>query len=185
MCAVGLEGCDAQPVSSATWGTAPVRLVGDGLVLREWESRDLADMVGLFDEPEVARWTPLPSPFGPAEAAARLARAQRREHLFLAVTTDGERPLGEALLGADGTLGYVLGAAHRGQGLATRAVALLRDHAHDVVGLAVVHLEIEPDNAASAAVARRTGFHLAQPAAEVVVDKGREVVLDRWEHRQG
>jgi RimJ/RimL family protein N-acetyltransferase len=162
-----------------------VRLTGDGVVLRGWEPRDLAVMVELFDEPEVARWTPLPSPFGPAEAAARLARAQEGEHLFLAITTDGDAPCGEVLLMAGGGLGYVLGAAHRGQGLAARAVALLRDHAHDVVGLPVVHLEIAPDNTASRAVARRTGFRLVAPAAEVVVDKGREVVLDRWEHRRG
>ncbi len=167
---------------SGRFGAGAVRLTAAGLVLREWEPRDLAAMVELFDDPEVARRTPLPSPFGLAEAAARLARAQQREQLFLAVTTDGDRPLGEVLLMSTGALGYQLGAAHRGQGLAARAVALLRDHAHGVVGFDVLHLEIEPDNAASAAVARRTGFRLVQPAVEVVVDKGREVVLDRWEH---
>ncbi len=173
---------DAVQVGADRYGAAPVRLTGAGLVLREWEPRDLAAMIELFDDPEVARRTPLPSPFGPAEAAARLARAQQREHLFLAVTTDGDRPLGEVLLGADGNLGYVLGPAHRGQGLAVRAVTLLREHAH-AQGFPVLHLEIEPDNAASRAVARGAGFALVRPAAEVVVDKGREVVLDRWEHR--
>ena len=41
----------------------PLRLTGTGVVLREWRHDDLADLVELLDEPEIARWTPMPSPF--------------------------------------------------------------------------------------------------------------------------
>jgi len=41
----------------------PMRLEGEGLVLREWTEGDLDVMVQLFDDPIVAWRTPLPSPF--------------------------------------------------------------------------------------------------------------------------
>lgn len=161
----------------------PVRLDGDGLVLREWHEGDLEAMVALFDDPEVAHWTPLPTPFGPAEARARLESAALPDRLLLAVTEDGGQPYGEVLLKAPDELGYVLGPAHRGRGLASRALVLLRDHCHAAYGTQVLRLEIEQDNAPSAAVARRAGFILAQPAAHEVMSKGRRCVLDVWEHR--
>ncbi len=89
--------------------SVPVRLVGDGLMLREWEERDLPRMVELFDDDEVARWTTLPTPFALVEARARLERARRRDPLQLAITIDGEEPLGEVMLMSTGHLGYVLG----------------------------------------------------------------------------
>lgn len=52
-----------------------VRLRGHGVVLREWKDGDLGAMVKLFDDPEVAYWTPLVSPFGPQAARAYLERA--------------------------------------------------------------------------------------------------------------
>lgn len=157
-------------------------LVGPGLVLREWDPDDLPAMVELFDDSDVGRWTPLPSPFTLVDAGARLLRAREPDRLLLAVTTDGRQPLGEVLLTAEGELGYVLGRQHRGQGLATRALLLLREHAHRTVGLDVLRLRIDPDNRASVSVAQRAGFRLARPAAETVEQKGRRVTLDVWEH---
>lgn len=161
----------------------PVRLAAPGLVLREWGERDLQLMVELFDDPEIALHTPLPSPFTLADAEERLTRAQQSDRLLLAVTTDGERPLGEVLLTASGELGYMVGARHRGQDLAARALVLLRDHAH-TIGLAVLRLKIEPANVASAAVATTAGFQLARAGADVVENKGRRCILDVWEHSE-
>ena len=72
---------------------------GDGVVLREWSDDDVPAMAALFDDPDIDQWTPIESPFD-AEAAARYlarARARRREGraLQLAITADGEAPLGE------------------------------------------------------------------------------------------
>ncbi len=161
---------------------SPVRLISSGLLLREWDERDLPLMVELFDDPEIALRTPLPSPFGLVEAENRLAQARQPDRLLLAVTTDPARPLGEVLLTATGELGYMIGAQHRGQGLAAQALPLLRDYAHDTLRMAVLRLRIEPDNVRSATVAARAGFHLARAAAEAVENKGRRYTVDVWEH---
>ena len=112
----------------AEGAAAPV-LTGAGLVLRPWRSADLPAMTELFDDPEVDRWTPLEHPFDRAAAARYLARAwaagQDGDGLQLAITTDGETPLGEVLLfdrhGDGAEIGYADGAAHRGQGQASSA----------------------------------------------------------------
>ncbi|MGW3645799.1 GNAT family N-acetyltransferase [Streptomyces sp. NPDC000878] len=54
---------------------AQLRLTGEGLVLREWTEADPPAMADLFDDPEIAHWTPLASPFDPAEARAAVTRA--------------------------------------------------------------------------------------------------------------
>jgi len=166
------------------FGRPPARLTAPGLVLRPWGAPDLPTMVALFDEATVALRTPLPSPFTLATAQARLVAAEQPDRLLWAVTRDGREPLGEVLLTSSGEIGYVLGARHRGQGLAAGAVALLRDHAHTDLKRPVLRLRIEAANAQSAAVARRAGFRLTRPAAEEVNNKGRRYALDVWEHVQ-
>jgi RimJ/RimL family protein N-acetyltransferase len=172
----------APDVHVALANHASLVLEAPGLVLRPWHERDLDTMVELFDDPQVAFFTPLPSPFTRADAEDRLARARQADRLLLAITTDGDRALGEILLFPTGELGYTIGARHRGKGLAARALVLLRDYAHDVVGLAVLRLRIEPGNAASAGTARRAGFRLASSPAEAAEDKGRSFTVAVWEH---
>ncbi|MFJ6845439.1 GNAT family N-acetyltransferase [Streptomyces griseoluteus] len=160
-------------------------LTAHGLLLREWTPADLPVLRELFDDPGIAYRTPLAAPFDAAAARAYLdgvTGAPRRLHL--AITTDGRTPLGEVLLDRDrGTIGYVVGAAHRGRGLATRALRAMTEYAHRTEGTDRVLLEIEPDNAASAAVARSAGYRRAAGiAAETVTDKGRTYELLTWEH---
>jgi RimJ/RimL family protein N-acetyltransferase len=154
----------------------PIMLTGEGLTLREWRPDDLDDLVELMDEADVARWTPITSPFDVEAGIAYLKRAHQGrtdgQRIQLAITTDGGRPLGEVLLfGHDSGLsqaeiGYVVGAAHRGHGLATRAVALLSGYARNDLALARLVLRIDPGNAASREVARRCGYRLAvEPSA--------------------
>ncbi|MEU0089752.1 GNAT family N-acetyltransferase [Kribbella sp. NPDC006257] len=161
-----------------------LRLVGDGLVLREWERGDLAAMVKLFDDPEVAHWTPLVTPFDLDAAKAYLDKAHSDNGVYqLAITVDGGEPMGEVLLMTKTSmLGYSVGSAFRGQRLAVRALKLLTAYAHEQAGLARVMLEIEPDNAASSGVARSAGYRLTDRPPTVVTDKGREVSLLTWEH---
>ena len=75
-------------------------LKGLGLRLREWTDEDLQAMVGLFDDAQVARWTPLASPFDLVAARGHLdrARGNRSNRLQLAITEDGRTPKGEVLL---------------------------------------------------------------------------------------
>ena len=71
----------------------PARLEGYGVRLREWADADLADLVALYDDPEMARWTPVASPFDLDAARAYLAGAREGQaegrRVQLAVTTDG------------------------------------------------------------------------------------------------
>jgi RimJ/RimL family protein N-acetyltransferase len=81
-----------------------------------------------------------------------------------------------------GGIGYVVGAAHRGQRLAVRALQVMTDYAHQAAAMPRVQLEIEPDNHPSVAVARAAGFHLTDAAPEMVEDKGRSYALLTWAH---
>ncbi|MEU1106591.1 GNAT family N-acetyltransferase [Streptomyces tibetensis] len=164
------------------------QLAAHGLVLRQWTSDDLDVMQELFDDPDVAYRTPLESPFDQAAALRYLHSAQQarrgNERIHLAITTDGQQALGEVLLNqATGSIGYIVGAAHRGQRLALRALRAVTEYAHTNIALSRVILEIEPGNHASIAVARSAGFHPTSSAPETVADKGRTYELLTWEHR--
>ncbi|WP_037908677.1 GNAT family N-acetyltransferase [Actinacidiphila yeochonensis] len=164
-----------------------IELAGEGLVLRDWTTEDLAAMPELFDHPDIAYWTPIVSPFGAAAARARLDRARelRAEGtaILLAITVDGGAPLGEVMLrrAPEGTeLGYAVGPAHRGQGLAVRAVRVLAGYAFDELGAEQVVLELEAENAASAAVAAKAGFELLDVPLITGEEKGRPFALQTW-----
>ncbi|MGC5012832.1 GNAT family N-acetyltransferase [Streptosporangium sp. DT93] len=171
-----------------------VRLTGDGVVLREWEDGDLDAMVTLFDDPQVAYWTPLVSPFGLQAARTYLERSRQRraagESVQLVITVDGGEPAGEVLLmfrglGPDlAAIGYSVGAAHRGRGLATAAVRLMTEYARETVGVDRLLLEIEDDNAPSVAVARATGYRLTDAPPAPAEGKGRSITLRTWEYAE-
>ncbi|MGA5411764.1 GNAT family N-acetyltransferase [Streptomyces lavendulocolor] len=166
---------------------APLTLTDGRIVLREWTDADVPAMSELFDDPAVAHRTPLASPFDEAAAAAYLATIRRTRadgtRLHLAITEDGGAPLGEVLLGVvQGAVGYAVGAAHRGRGLATRATRLLTAHAHEALGLPRVILQIEPGNTASEAVARAAGFRPTGEPPETAQSNGRTHPLLTWAH---
>lgn len=167
-----------------------LRLDGFGIQLREWSDDDVADLIALYDDPEIDRWTPVTSPFDVEAARAYLAAAHAKraegQAVQLAITTDGDRPLGEVLLFPsasdvrDVELAYGVGAAHRGRGLASNAVRLLAAYAERTTGARRIVLRIEAGNAASEAVARATGFALTDDEPVIRASKGREVVLLTW-----
>ncbi|MCN9242354.1 GNAT family N-acetyltransferase [Streptomyces sp. RY43-2] len=173
-----------------------IRLSGDGLLLREWTEADLSALVEVYDDPEIDRWTPVPSPFdstaaGEYLAKAREGRAEGRTKAQLAITTDGEQPRGEVYLFRcrvdvrDIELAYAVGSRHRRQGLASRAVKLATDYAHRHLGARRVLLRIEARNAPSMAVARATGFRLTDDEPVTREAKGRQVTLYTWCHHNG
>ncbi|GAA2230822.1 hypothetical protein GCM10010232_16510 [Streptomyces amakusaensis] len=164
-----------------------IELVGEGLVLRDWAEGDLAAMPELFDHPDIAYWTPIVSPFDEAAARARLDRSRRLRAegtaILLAITVDGGAPLGEVMLrrAPEGTeLGYAVGPAHRGQGVAGRAVRVMAEYAFGELALDQVILELEAENAASVAVATRAGFSLLDVPLIKGEDKGRPYALQTW-----
>ncbi|MEU3627540.1 GNAT family N-acetyltransferase [Amycolatopsis coloradensis] len=173
---------------TVTW-PEEVRLTGEDVVLRDWIEDDVAFMPGLFDNPAVARFTPLPSPFDEVAAKGHyeksLARRTEGTGRRLAITVDGGEPLGEVVLFLKddaAELGYAVGPAHRGQDLAARALRVLTAYALDL-GLGPLQLKIDARNAASEAVARRVGYAVTDREPEVKVEKGLEITLLTWEYR--
>jgi RimJ/RimL family protein N-acetyltransferase len=169
----------------------PISVTGDGVHLREWRPEDLQYLVALLDDPDIARFTPMTSPFDQEAAEAYLARARQGrtsgQRIQLAITVDGGKPLGEVLLfGLDtglreAELGYLVGAQHRRRGLASRSLALLIGYARNTLGLERLLLRIDPSNAASVAVALRAGFRITTDAPILQEGPYGPSSLDTWE----
>jgi RimJ/RimL family protein N-acetyltransferase len=169
----------------------PLTLTGDGVVLREWRSEDLDDLVTMLDEPGIARWTLMPSPFDVEAGIAYLKRAYQGRvsgrRIQLAITVDGGRPVGEVLLfGVDSgpkeaELGYLVGAQHRRRGLASGALSLLSEYAHNSLNLNRLLLRIDPGNTGSTAVARHCGYRLTGEPPILQEGPYGPTSLDTWE----
>jgi RimJ/RimL family protein N-acetyltransferase len=144
----------------------PEPALSDGVVtLRPWREDDVPALVAALQDPEIPRWTRVPSPYTERDARWFLAthRADRDE-MSLAIVSAAN---GDELLGGIGfrlprvrvgELGYWVAAGARGRGIATRAVNLLARWGFDELGLARVQILADPRNAASRHVAERAGF---------------------------
>ncbi len=153
--------------------------LSDGVVtLRPHRPADAPRLVEICQDPEIPRWTLVPSPYGEADARAFLRSSDEDRsagrRAVLAITEDDAdgRLVGNAGLQAidwrlrAADVGYLLAADARGRGLATRAVGLICGWAFDGLGLERLELRVQTANAASLAVARRAGF---EPVAEPLV----------------
>ena len=71
-------------------------LTDGAIVLRPWVAGDLEALVAICDDPDVARFTPLPAPYTDADGrtwlGADLGRMQAGEELSLAIHEAGRRP---------------------------------------------------------------------------------------------
>lgn len=133
----------------------------------------------------LARWFPwCHAGYGPADASSRAAQCQA------AWAAGTEFPFGlfdaecGELLGCVGlsqinrlhrsaNLGYWIGAAHQGQGLAARAAALVATFGFRTLGLVRIEIVVAPENAASLRVAEKLG------ATREALARNRVVVHDR------
>jgi ribosomal-protein-alanine N-acetyltransferase len=142
-------------------------LVDGELRLRPWTAGDAAALSAAWGDPEVARFTGVPA--DRSEAAARRwiegdgARRAAGRSLDLVVDVDGQVAGEVGLVDRPGRpgvaeVGWWIGPAHRGRGLAARAVRLLAGWALGALELSALEAVCDPANPASAAVARRAGF---------------------------
>jgi len=149
----------------------PTHPVTDGEVtLRPPADRDAPLLLEACQDPEIPRWTTVPSPYTEAHARAWPAEARAQAEagtaLNLLAVDAQDRLLGAVGLPrvdrarSVGEVGYWMAPWARGRGLCARAVRLLREHALDPGGLGLARLELlaHPDNRASRAVAERAGF---------------------------
>lgn len=155
----------------------PAAPLTDGTVsLRYRRVSDLGAISAASEDPQARRWLSDP----PMDAEARAASMARVDEAFRSgraaplVIADSatDQPVG--LINVQfrddqvATIAYSVFPAHRGQGVAPRAVRLAADWALSDLGLRELLLEIDPENVSSLRVAEKCGF---TPAGRAVPDE--------------
>ena len=142
--------------------------LSDGeIAVRPPRESDIPAIVAACRDPEIARWTRVPSPYMREDAerflAISAAEARAGHGVALIVADADDRLVGTVgLMELDregyGEIGYWTAAHARGRGLTSRAVAMLRDWAQAALGLTTIEILPHRDNRASQRVAERAGF---------------------------
>ncbi len=140
----------------------------DGVVaLRPPDESDVPRMVEACNDPEIPRWTTVPSPYTEGDARDFLAAVDRgwaegTGAVFAVVTVGDGRLDGMMALNrvapAVAVVGYWTGHWARGRGLATRALNLVCDWGFTRAGVERIDLATLPGNRASERVAQKAGF---------------------------
>ncbi|MFH8370380.1 GNAT family N-acetyltransferase [Streptomyces sp. NPDC018031] len=153
----------------------PVTLTTDRLVLRPFQPSDAPAVHAACQDPEIPRWTRVPSPYTPEHAAdfvGRLSPEGWRDGTGydLAVTTrDGGLLVGAVglvrLTGLDtderqAELGYWTVKEHRGRGYTAEAARALAVWAFTELGVERLEWLAETGNVGSRAVALKVGFRM-------------------------
>ena len=143
--------------------------ISDGVVtLRPKRPEDAEAITAACQDPEIPRWTFVPSPYTREHAVEYIARSAAealagRTADLLAVDADGQLLGAFSVMELDrapgyGEIGYWVAADARGRGVATRAVRLLRDWAQESLGLELLEILTREENLGSRRVAERAGF---------------------------
>ena len=152
-----------------------IRLPGEPLVdgltaLRPWRDTDLAALVAACQDPEISRWTRVPSPYRDTDARAYLLARYEATHagtsapFAVVAASNRQQLLGSVSLlriawqHARAEVGYWLAREARGRGHATLAVRLICSWGFETLGLERIDLLAATGNAASQRVAERAGF---------------------------
>ncbi|GAA1841271.1 GNAT family N-acetyltransferase [Pseudonocardia ailaonensis] len=142
-------------------------LQGARVRLRPWASDDVETVFALCQDPEIQRWTTLPSPYRHEDAEAFVGKFvpeawAKGDPVFAVLDGGGGEPVG--CIGAHGVrdgvahIGYWTGAAARGRGLTSDALRTVVRWCLREAGVARVELVVDPGNRASAWVAEAAGF---------------------------
>src|SRR4051812_36517111 len=136
------------------WPQVELPILSDGVViLRPRRLEDANAVTAACQDPEIPRWTTVPSPYTREQAVEGLSTPGPDMAQFFAVDAE-DRLLGSfSVMEIDrdrgyGEIGYWVAAEARRRGVATRAVALLRDWAASI-GLRMLEILPEPANTGS------------------------------------
>jgi RimJ/RimL family protein N-acetyltransferase len=153
-----------------------VTLEDGDVVLRPFVGADVPAIVAACQDPEIPRWTSVPSPYS-EEDALRYLDGAPNVYSFAVVDRDSGELLGsvgfQLLSHSRATFGYWVALEARGRGVATRALRLLSRWALREHGLARVQLIVEPENVASIRVAENAGFQREALLRSYIELKGR------------
>jgi RimJ/RimL family protein N-acetyltransferase len=155
-------------------------LQDEQIELRVWRLADVPAVTAACQDPEVSRWTTVPSPYTEADARAWLEQASGTWNdttaPFAIVERQSRELAGAITLWVHGTsigeLGYWATASFRGRGYVPRAVRLLSRWGFDELALGRMQLGTLPGNTSSERVAQKCGFQ-------------REGVLRSWLDQRG
>ncbi|MEU5363207.1 GNAT family N-acetyltransferase [Streptomyces sp. NPDC005925] len=165
----------------------PVTLTTDRLLLRTVGPQDADAVHAAVQEPDIPRWTTIPSPYLPEHARSfteqQVPDGWANESMF----TFGLFPSAGPLAGMLGITMLSLGAAeigfwaareHRGRGYVTEAALAAARWAFTDLRIDRLEWRAEVGNHASRAVAERTGFTIEGTLRAAVNNKG--VRRDCW-----
>jgi RimJ/RimL family protein N-acetyltransferase len=141
------------------------------LRLRSFSHEDLADLVTLANNWQVARWlSTMPHPYTEADGREWIARVQqdhatgRPRRFAIALKETGRLIGGVGLDGSTGddseepALGYWLGEPYWGNGYAREAVAVVIDYGLRTLGVETIRAYTDPSNLASQKILLRCGL---------------------------
>ncbi|MEV6569259.1 GNAT family N-acetyltransferase [Streptomyces kronopolitis] len=171
----------------------PVTLTTERLVLRPFEPSDAPAVHAACQEPDIQRWTSVPSPYG-VEHAEQFAgtvvpegwREDTTYHFAVVSRADG------SLVGAMGLvrlarlrtperqaeLGYWTAREHRGRGYTVEAARAMLRWAFRDLGVERLEWHAEAGNEGSRAVARSLGFQMEGTLRAQLVREG--IRRDVW-----
>lgn len=145
------------------------RLEDDVVALRLPGARDVDAITDACQDPDIPRFTRVPSPYTRADAAAFVRRAPEEWDAGTAAVFAIADPVDDLLLGSVGLLrldddrtvaeiGYWVAKAARRRGVATRAVRLVSAWGIGDLGIRRVELMTRVENVGSQRVAEAAGF---------------------------
>jgi RimJ/RimL family protein N-acetyltransferase len=176
-------------------GTPKLQIPGklsDGVVsLRRWSRNDVPAIVEALRDPEIPRWTMIPTPYGPDDARAFLRGLEQRTTLgtelgFAVVPAARDTLLGSIGLAEidhvnlTGEIGYWIAKGARGHGHAVRAVRVLSRWALEDLRLERLEIHTHVDNPSSQRVAEKAGFTREGVMRSYRDQRGTRVDLVMW-----
>lgn len=140
----------------------------DGVVtLRPFRPDDAQAVFEACQDPDIARFIPIPQPYTPEDGAWYVTHAAEESAAgpsahFAIADAATDRLLGSISrhgpAGHRASVGYWLAPGARGRGVATRAVRLVADWTFATTGVIRLELYTDVDNERSGRVALRAGF---------------------------
>jgi RimJ/RimL family protein N-acetyltransferase len=177
---IGSNDTDRQ-TGGMTRGSQPT-LRGGRVLLRPWTAADADDVLAACQDPDIQRWTTVPSPYRRSDAVAYVTEAapaawEDGGAVFAVVEAATGRTVGS--IGAHGMrdgvahVGYWTAPGARGRGFTSDALRTLTRWFLRDGGAARVELVVEPANAASVRVAAAAGFTAEGVLRQRLVLRGR------------